>query len=483
MPDGFDPNRTLGPEVAAVATLAGFPPDPEQQFCLDVSFALDKRGRFLVFETILIAPRQNLKTGFEKQRSMGKLFVCDIPLFVWSAHEFDTSRRALLDVEAMIGGSDILRKQVRLTARGNVASHGAVPEITLKSGATLAFRTRTAGGGAGLTGDHLGIDEGWAAQARQMGVILPIMLARPNSQMDVLSSGCHPESAYLWDLVQRGRAGGGRRMFYAEWCAPPPEEVCDLGGKCDHRRATPGCGCDKPEVIVLAHSAVTRGRIELEKVTDLRRTMPEDEFPREIMGWHDEPVAGPVAIPAAAWHDRSGADGRPDGPVAFALSAAWPDAEVGSIAIVGRHHGEVYAQVVEHRPGTSWMPDRMRELAEKHKPLAVVLDDKDPAACEKTALTASLAEIGLELTSLSTTEATQAFGMLIAAVMGDAPYLRHYDQAELNDAVESAYKREVGDAHTWTRKGPNDISPIVAVTHAAYGLLTAKPLEPMFAWA
>src|SRR6266581_2404309 len=277
VPDGFDPNRTLGPEVAAVATLAGFPPDPEQRFCLDVSFALDKRGRFLVFETVLIAPRQNLQTGFEKQRALGKLFVCDRPLGVWSAHEFETSRRALLDVEAMIDGSDLLRKQVRLTARGNVASHGAVPEIVLNSGATLAFRTRTAGGGAGLTGDDLAIDEAWAAQARQMGVILPIMLARPNSQMDVLSSACHPESAYLWDLVQRGRAGGGPRMFYAEWCAPPPAVACDLGEKCDHRRVTAGCGCDKPEVIVLAHSAVTRGRIELGTVADLRRTMPEVE--------------------------------------------------------------------------------------------------------------------------------------------------------------------------------------------------------------
>ncbi len=481
VPDGFDPNRTLGPEVAAVATLAGFPPDPEQRFCLDVSFGLDKRGRFLVFETVLIAPRQNLKTGFEKQRALGKLFVCDRPLQVWSAHEFETSRRALLDVEAMIDGSGILRKQVRLTARGKVASHGAVPEIVLNSGATLAFRTRTAGGGAGLTGDDLSVDEAWAAQSGQMGVILPIMLARANSQVDFLSSACRPESAFLWDLVQRGRTGGGPRMFYAEWCAPPPEEVCDLGGKCDHHRATPGCGCDKPEVIVLAHSAVTRGRIELEKVADLRRTMPEDEFPREIMGWHDEPVDGLIGIPAAVWAARAGADGKPAGPVAFALSASWPDAAMGSIAVVGQHGHEVYAQIVTtdehgllHKPGTSWMPARIKELVEKYKPVAVILDDKDPAAIEK----AAIEKAGVEVTSLTSTQAGQAYGMVIAAVMGDAPYLRHYDQPELNAAVASAMKRPVGNAHTWTRKGPDDISPIVAVTDALFGLATHKPMTP-----
>jgi len=311
IPDGYDPNRTLGPEVAAVATLAGFPPDPEQRLLLDVSFALDKRGRFLVFETVVIAPRQNLKTGFGKQRALGKMFVCDRPLVVWSAHEFDTSRRALLDVEALIEGVDVLRRRVRLTSRGKVATHGAVPEITLLSGATLVFKTRTADGGRGLTGDDLTVDEAFAAQADQMGAVMPIMLARSESQVDFLSSACRPESEYLWDLVQRGRAGGGRRSFYAEWCAPPPEEACDAGELCRHGRDAAGCGCDKPEVIVLAHSAVARGRIELQKVADLRRTLPPQEFCREVMGWHDEVVGAAASLSVEAWQDRVDPQSQP----------------------------------------------------------------------------------------------------------------------------------------------------------------------------
>ncbi len=39
-------------------------------------------------------------------------------------------------------------------------------------------------------------------------------------------------------------------------------------------------------------------------------------------------------------------------------------------------------------------------------------------------------------------------------------------------------KRPVGNAHTWTRKGPDDISPIVAVTDALFGLATNKPMTP-----
>jgi hypothetical protein len=483
IPDAFNPERTLGPEVGAVATLAGFAPDVEQQLLLDVSFALDKRGRPLVFESVIIAPRQNLKTGFAKQRALGKLFVLDRPLVVWSAHEFDTARRALLDLEALIEGSDRLRRRVQLTSRNKVASHGAVPEITLKPRsagqppATLVFKTRTAGGGRGLSGDDLFIDEAFAAQADQMGAVMPIMLARKDSQIDFLSSACRPESAYLWDLVQRGRAGGGPRMLYAEWCAPPPEKACDAGKACKHGRDAAGCGCDKPEIIVLAHPAVTRGRIELQKVTDLRRTMPADEFPREIMGWHDVPVNTLRPISAVAWAARAGADGRPDGPVVFALSAAWPDAEMGSIAVAGYKNGELYVQLVEYRLGTSWMPARMKELRDEHQPLAVLLDDKDPAACEK----AAIEKLGVELTPITSTQAGQAYGMLIAAVMGDSPTLRHYDQPELNAAVAGATKRPIGDAHTWARQGPTDISPIVAVTDAAYGVAALGKQGAFFA--
>ncbi len=84
MPD-YDERRTLGPEVAAVATLAGFAPDPEQQLLLDGSFALDRAGKSVAFEVVVIAPRQNLKTGFEKQYALGQLFVRREPLVVWSA--------------------------------------------------------------------------------------------------------------------------------------------------------------------------------------------------------------------------------------------------------------------------------------------------------------------------------------------------------------------------------------------------------------
>jgi len=235
-----------------------------------------------------------------------------------------------------------------------------------------------------------------------------------------------------------------------------------------------GCALDDESLWQLANPALGR-RISYEYVRAERRALPPEEFARERLGWWDEPD-GAAAIPLTAWLPRSGAEGRPDPPVAFALSAAWPDAETGSIAVAGRCNGELYVQVVEHRRGTSWMAGRMAELRDQWQPCAVMLDDKDPAAREKPALETA----GVELTSLSSVEAGQAFGLLHAEVMGDAPTLRHYGQPMLNAAVAEAQVRPVGDAQTWARKGSADISPLVAVTHAAYGLATrARPLEPI----
>jgi hypothetical protein len=160
------------------------------------------------------------------------------------------------------------------------------------------------------------------------------------------------------------------------------------------------------------------------------------------------------------------------------LSAAHPKADWGSIAVAGRRGGEIYVQVVEHRRGTSWMSARMKELQDEHKPCAVILDDKDPAVAEK----AALEEAGVKLTGLPMGDATEAFAMFVAAVIGDAPYLRHYDQPELDAAVANAVKRPVGDAHTWARKGSPDISPLVAATHAFYAVATRKPIPTPRIW-
>ena len=58
--------------------------------------------------------------------------------------------------------------------------------------------------------------------------------------------------------------------------------------------------------------------------------------------------------------------------------------------------------------------------------------------------------------------------------------LRHLGQPHLSAAVKAAVKRPLGDAWAWNRKGSVDISPLVAVTLALWGLHSDPPKPTVF---
>lgn len=110
---------TLGDEVADLAAMAGFAPDPEQRLALDMLFALNGRGTAAVRDLALCAPRQNLKTGFLKQSALGWLFITEQRLVVWSAHEFSTSQEAFRDMAQLIENCPDLDREVQQIHYGN----------------------------------------------------------------------------------------------------------------------------------------------------------------------------------------------------------------------------------------------------------------------------------------------------------------------------------------------------------------------------
>lgn len=230
--------ETLGPEVADLCEQVGYTPDPEQRLLLDDTFGLDRHGNSVAFEVAAICCRQNLKTGFLKQAALGWLFVTDQRLVVWSAHEFGTAQEAFRDMEQLISGSDMLRRRVKNVSRGN-----GDEAIEILGGPRLMFKARTKGGGRGLTGDKVILDEAFALQPAHMGALLPTLSARPDPQVAYGSSAGLSSSAVLRGLRDRGRAGTSSKLAYAEWCAP--EGIC-LTVACTHVLGTEGCALDDP---------------------------------------------------------------------------------------------------------------------------------------------------------------------------------------------------------------------------------------------
>lgn len=453
---------TFGPEVGDLAALAGFAPDPEQQLALDATFAVDKKGRSVAFEVALIACRQNIKTGFEKQAELGWLFITDERLVVHSAHEFRTAQEAFRDMDELVTGCDALRKRVKAIHRGN-----GDESIELVNGSRLIFKTRTKGGGRGLSGRKVVLDEGFALQPMHMGALLPTLSAQPDPQVIYGSSACLADSLILHGIVARGRAGNDPRLAYFEWCAPDPAVACDLGAQCDHAVDRPGCGCDKPELWQRGNTQMGR-RISREYIAAERRALPPSEFGRERMGWHDAPLTDAAVSPldAQAWADTVDGDvsNAPERCSLFGVEVDL-DRAFASIGAAGRRDdGLLHIELVERQRGVGWLLERCKELDASHGPATFVVDGGGPAA----GLIGDLEAAGLYVITAAARDVAAAAAGLVDAV--NEATLRHGPQPELDAAVAGCRKRPLGDGgFAFGRRASDvDVTPLVAVALAAW---------------
>ncbi len=477
---------TLGPEVADLCRDAEFGPDEEQSMVLDAIFGRRADGRSSASEIGVVCCRQNLKTGVFKQAELGWLYVTEERLVVWSAHEFATSQEAFRDLEELITGFDFLRREVKRITHGN-----GEEAIELISGSRMIFKTRTKGGGRGLSGSKVVLDEGFALRAMHMGALLPTMSAQPDPQVLYGSSAGLADSSILRDLRDRGRPGGEPRLAYFEWCAPPPEVACAAGKGCTHARTAVGCGCDRPELWQLANPAMPR-RVSVETVSGERRALPPSEFGRERMGWWDDPAEGVSPISEAQWRSCKDPRSRTSGVVAVAFEVAM-DRSVSAIAISGwREDGLTHGELVEHRPGTAWLADRVEEIADENDTCVLVMDPTSPAGALEQELknrgfvtkpTAGTSERQLQL--VGARDYAQACGALADEI--EAERFRHIGQPPLDMAVEGVRTRDLADAWAWARKDSSaDITPLIAVTLARHGLLThgkkPEPPTPFALW-
>lgn len=465
--------ETLGGEVGDLAAAVRFEPFPEQQLVLDDMFGMDGRGRTAAFESAVICARQNLKTGLFKQAALGWLFLLDLPLVVWSAHEFRTSQEAFRDMETLIDGSDMLRKRVRKVHRGN-----GDEAIELLSGARLMFKARTNGGGRGLTGHRVVLDEAFALQPAHMGALLPTLNAVPDPQVVYGSSAGLLGSDVLRGVRDRGREGSPD-LAYAEWCARRKPCASDT---CGHMLGTPGCALDDPALWREGNPVLVRRDPALLAIKRNRQAMAATpgEFMRECLGWWEDPVGSAGGgIDPDDWALCGDPASRRSGAIALGIAQS-PDRSTVSIAVIGkREDGAYHGELIEHRRATtSWVAPRVRELVAKHRPVAVMLDPMSAAA----GLVHDLEDAGVDVGVVKVGDLAAACGRVFDLVKSTAnpdaeslsgAGLRLFhkgDQHDLNAAVSSATTRPLPrGGWLWKQNGEALIEPLWALTLALVG--------------
>ena len=400
-------------------------------------------GRLAYREWTLTVPRQSGKTTLILALAVHRALAFGGPQrIVYTAQtrldarkKWEDDQVPLLEASPFAG-----RFRVRKTT-GNEA-------VIWANGSQYGIMSVTKKSGHGPTIDMAFIDEAFAQDdARLEQATKPSMITRPQPQMAIVSTAGDDASVFLREKVDAGRArcdaGVAEGAAYFEWSAPVDADPADPE---TWRACMPALG-----------RTVTEDAIRADFLS-----MPLREFRRAYLNqWLDAIPDEWLVVPREIW-DGLRADPVAHGRVALAADMS-PKRRAGAIAAAWRRpDGNMDVEIVEHKPGVSWMPGRLAEIARKHRPVAVVIDNAGPAH----SLVDELAALGVEVTCPNTGEVADGCGRFLDAVL-DSRTVRHGGDPRLDAAVAGAVRRDLGDRWAWARKAPVvDISPLVAVTLA-----------------
>jgi hypothetical protein len=274
-------------------------------------------------------------------------------------------------------------------------------------------------------------------------------------------------------------------VAYFEWSAPDkwdPEDEASYFTFMPALCPDPPCRC-APEGEGWRHT------ITVEALRAEREAMEPAEFKRAYgniktsasdLKWQ--------VIPREDWHTAQDPASTVQDPVGLAVTLS-TNRRWATISAAGRREdGLFHLEVVDRREGTGWVVDRLKDLRDRWRPCAIVIDKSSPAE----SLHAEAVEAGIELTPIQARDVAAACGALIDGISGrpapdpqtgemgrDPRVLRHLGQPDLTAAAAGAVTRTLSTAKAWDQLAAAvDITPIIGVSNALWGYMTRTPGTP-----
>lgn len=487
---------SLGFAAVELMAAAGKELDAWQVDACEIMMA-QRDGKWACSEYCEWTARQNGKGALLEARALGGLFLFDEELIAWSAHEYKTAMEAFRRCKTLIRalglpGSNpnlievVLDEDTLIRVKVN-NTNGEESFERLDTGQRIKFVARSKGSGRGFTAPVQIIDEAFAYTAQHQDALAPTQLATVDEQTIYMSTppltGATGEVMY--SLRARAEKGGDDTLGYRDWGMGFYLE--DIFGKNDKSKLA----MLEDQAVWHATNPALGGRISVDRMVKLRRKLGATGFARESLGaWPKQVAFGNDVIDPQTWAARGDADSRPGEALVLGIDAS-PGGRSAAVASAGRREDDrLHAKVMDYRPGTGWVVERVKELVGRHRPRRVMLDPAGPAGALIADLTEALTndrgELIVEIELVGGLEMTQACGALINDLTEDR--IRHCNQDALNDAVAQATSRRSADSWKWDRRDSSgDICPLVAVTVAThgfrlYGAEDTGSAVPLVAW-
>lgn len=458
-PDG---DQTLGDAAIELAASAGLFLDPWQQLAIRTILAEAADGAPVAFEATLVVPRQNGKGSVLEALALAWLFLTDADLILWSAHEFKTAAEGFRRLRTLILGAPHLAKRV---AENGIRTAAGNESIELVTGQRIKFIARSKGSGRGFPATKVILDEAYELADEETDALIPTLSTKHEGQVVYTSSAGMATSHKLRSLRDRGRKGGDTSLCYLEWGG-----TATCATTCGHELENKTCALNDRGLWRDANPSIDI-RIFTSFIEKERRALSPAGFSRERLGIWDEPH-GESPIPVALWSACRDANSSISSAPIIAIDVT-PGLGAAAVAAAGwRADGLPHVEVIRHDPGVEWVHEFVVGVVKRQNPAAVALFGSAPVR----ALVPDLEAAGVKVMVIGDGESAAACAALQADVLHER--LRHFGDPLLVAALSGAARRDVGDGGwTWRRKTSTaDISPLVAVTAARWGLSVVPPV-------
>ncbi|MFI6270724.1 hypothetical protein [Micromonospora zamorensis] len=452
---------SAAPEVIDLAASAGLILDDWQKYVLTHGLGMHPDGRWTANRVSAWVPRQNGKGAVIEALELAWLFLFDEELIIHSAHQHRTSQKAYERLEKLIRRTPDLYRRVRQFRQAN-----GEQQIELHNGHLLQYVTRSRTAIRGFSAKKLVLDEAQELTGEQIAAIMPTLSAQYNWQSWFFGTPPDDPSAWCYGLKEDGEAGVPR-LAHFDWGADLNlDDPAGVAKTAD------------PELWYACNPALGE-RIEIETVQDEHRPSGLGaKFPQERLGvWQPRATSGSGVISDELW--RQQVDHNPQRPTDIALAVQVNSKRTfTAIAAVGpRALGGLQVSIVDYRPGTHWVVDRLVELRERWDPVAIAVQDKGPTG----PLLLDLEKRGIcppedpdqpqrgDLAVPWAAEVAVSYGLFLDAV--HQHHLFHLDEAPLNTALASAKTRPLGGGTAWEFKN-DEAAPLLAATFAHWAWVT-----------
>ena len=452
--------KNLAPAAARLCEALGMPLDDWQQQALDAMLGRRPDGTWAAQEFGLIAARQNGKSAILEARELAGLFLFGERRIIHSAHNANTAKEAFDRMRLLIERTPWLMDEV-----ARILGSPGRQSIELRSGAKLTYSTRTKGGARGFSAPVVIFDEAQELTGDQLAAIVPVTSSFKNRQL-IFTGTVLAGATVFQGLVERGRKQIGERLGYAEWSAP---DDCESDDPYAIRQANPAIGF-RPGLDV---------QYFLDDLAMWRAAGEEQRFREERLSiWPDVASVGSI-IPAGSWTDCI-TDWQPpeDQTVEHVGVATTVDGAWSSVGIAFRHGDQTFVQVSKHEAGTAWVIPYVASLVERRQVRKVVADGGGPADKFLGNGLATVLPYGVYERTKFDDYKTAVSTFVDAVGQGR---VEHTGQAILSDSALGVKEKIVGDVRLYDRrKSPVIVSPVEAVTLAAWGLLPDPSAKPFF---